>query len=376
MLTRLASCACLLFSASTLFAASTIERHGPAEYTGLGNDAFESKQYDRAISLYEQALADDPKYHYAIFNMAVTYQKKNNHDKAREYYQRAIDIEPDNADAHNNLGFITYRYKNYRSSIRHFTDAANITGNHPLENADYYYNLATAHEQLGEWDDARKAYINAISNDPNHYSAHYNLGSLYLGPLGNYVEAQRLLEKAHAIDNKQADPLLNLATLAEKTGRGKQPVDYLTQAVKVAPAKSAALARALWRRATYYRRLVPPKSIDMKEDLIAITRIDEYYPGVNGLLGRYYNDIADFSRAIVFLEKEVEGDYYDVNNEIDLECHYLLSQIYIEHELNANKALKHAKIYFNRFPNKSSAKQLQDRALRFNEPNSMSSTAP
>jgi len=342
-------------------AVELIENDSPAALTALGNEATQALQFDRAISLYKRALTKDPNYVFALFNLGVVHQQQGDLDQANEYYTQALNLQPDNAHALNNAGIITYRRQDYRLAIKHFSAAANVATNLPGDTADYFFNLATTHERLEEWLLAQKAYNNALSHDPQHFGSHYNLGTLYLGSLANPALAEQHLKAAHRINPGRPEPLLNMAMLSERFTRGKDPEIYYTEAIRVAPAGSTLLATALWKRATYYDRLKPPRKLDMRNDLLQVLEIDPHYPGANGSLGLYYESLADYDRAITYLEKEIEDEYDDPKHPIDLECHYTLSQIYTDHRFNLRKALEHAKAYQAQRPGSAAARRLGER---------------
>lgn len=352
---------CLLVVIGPLAAVEVIPDDSPAGLTALGNEAAQALQYDRAIGLYKKAIAKDPGYVYALYNLGVIHQQRDELDQATEHYNHALNIQPDNAAALNNSGIIAYSQQDYRLAIKQFNAAANVATNAPGDTAEYFYNLGTAHEQLQEWLLAQQSYNNALSHNPRHFGAHYNLGTLYLGPLSNPSLAEQHLDTANRINPSRPEPLLNLAVLSERFNRGKDPESYYTEAIRVAPSGSSLLATALWKRANFYDRIKPPRRIDMRKDLMQVLEIDELFPGANGKLGLYYESLAQYDRAITYLEKEVADDQDDPDNPIDLECHYTLSQIYIDHRFNLRLALDHAKRYNERRPNSAAARRLSER---------------
>ncbi|MEO0396081.1 MAG: tetratricopeptide repeat protein, partial [Cyanobacteria bacterium P01_A01_bin.137] len=66
------------------------------------------KRYDEAISSYEKAIELDPSYATAHNNLGATYNDLKRYDEAISSYEKAIELDPSYATAHNNLG-ITYK---------------------------------------------------------------------------------------------------------------------------------------------------------------------------------------------------------------------------------------------------------------------------
>ncbi len=118
------------------------------------------------------------------------------HKKAAEFFERAVEINPDSAEAH--------------------------------------YNLGVAYGNLGMFEKAVKAYKRAVDLDPGHEKAYCNLGIAYEGA-GNYKEAIEVYEKAIGLNPDSADLYLNLGVTYGRSGMNIKAVDALRRAVKIAP---------------------------------------------------------------------------------------------------------------------------------------------
>jgi superkiller protein 3 len=73
--------------------------------------------YDKAIEYYNKAIELNPDYAVAYYNLGNVYNNKGDYgkaieyyNKAIEYYNKAIELNPDSVDAYNNLG-IAYNIK-------------------------------------------------------------------------------------------------------------------------------------------------------------------------------------------------------------------------------------------------------------------------
>jgi tetratricopeptide (TPR) repeat protein len=91
-------------------------------------------------------------------------------DRAPEAYRRAIELNPDNADAHVNLGRLMQLKGNLQLAKRHYEKALAAVANHQLA----YYNLGTVFDELDEVDKAADYYRRA----PSVPDAHYNLARI------------------------------------------------------------------------------------------------------------------------------------------------------------------------------------------------------
>ena len=92
-------------------------------------------------------------------------------NKAPDAYRQAINLDPENADAHVNLGRLYQLRGDLKSAKRHYQRALETTSSHQLA----YYNMGTVFDELDEIDLAVKFYRKALSVA----DAHYNLARIY-----------------------------------------------------------------------------------------------------------------------------------------------------------------------------------------------------
>jgi tetratricopeptide (TPR) repeat protein len=345
-----------------------LEDGSPAKITSLGNEALMQGRYETAIELYRKALASDKTYFYALFNLALAYQQLNQLDDAKRWYEEARKVDGSNAQTLCNLGFLAFRRSDFKAGIELFEEAARLSVHQPLEAADYWYNAGSCREKLSQFNEARRAYEECLTRNDRHYGAHYNLGSLYLGPLGNtptsLEQAEAQLTRARDCDPKRIEAWINLGICHERSGHG-DPEAAFSKAVEVAAPSE--LNKAIWQRAQYYNRMRPPKRVLMRDDLVRVLATEPDFAQANGMLGSYYFSIADYENAIVHLEREVTGEHFDPNSSTDQEAHYILAVIYTDHRADPAKALSHATSYYQIHPDSAKIHELRRRSMRLGE---------
>lgn len=96
-------------------------------------------------------------------------------DQAREVYERLLEIDPDHADAHVNLGRLLHEEGSPASAEKHYRRALDLDPDHEIA----AFNLGVALEDLGRFKDAIDAYLRALELDPQNADAHFNLAGLY-----------------------------------------------------------------------------------------------------------------------------------------------------------------------------------------------------
>jgi tetratricopeptide (TPR) repeat protein len=124
-----------------------------------------AKKNKLAIEYYGNALRLNPKSTEALYDRGLFYQDKLEYNRAMEDYSTLLQIEPNNKDAHYNLGYIHLVYlKVYDQAIKHFTDAINSD---PYF-VQAYYNRGLCYEYLGDIAAAARDYKHALSIFPTY----------------------------------------------------------------------------------------------------------------------------------------------------------------------------------------------------------------
>lgn len=94
---------------------------------------------------------------------------------ALEAYQRAVELDPEHADAHVNLGCLLHEAGRIEEALHHYEKALEAHPEHPAAG----YNLGVVLEDMGRADEAIEAYRKAISSNPTLADAYFNLSMLY-----------------------------------------------------------------------------------------------------------------------------------------------------------------------------------------------------
>jgi tetratricopeptide (TPR) repeat protein len=344
---------------------TVLEAGSAGQLTALGNEALMQGRFETAIEHYRRALAVDKTSFQALFNLALAHQQLGKDAEARRWYEEALKISRDHPEVLCNLGWLAFRAGEWRRAEEHFLDAARQAAGSAADGADYWFNVGTARERLGEAQEARRAYEECLALDPNHFAGHFNLGTLYLGALSDQAQAldkaEAALTKARDLAPTRAEALVNLALCHERLGRGDAAAEF-DQAVKIAA--PAYLPHALFNRARFFDRQLPPRKLAMRDDLKAVLALEPDYPEANGLLGVYHFAVGEYDQAIQLLNREVAGDHFDSTSPVDVEAHYLLAIIHTDQRPDPVKALSHATSYYQLRPDSAKIQELRRRALR------------
>lgn len=117
--------------------------------------------YLDASTRFREAVELDPDFAAAHYNLGTTYQRMKAGEKAHEQFEKAVDLRPDNADYHFALGGSCFHLERYRRAAREFRRALDIDPFHLQARFSYAATL----EKLGRLDDARREWRRYLELD-------------------------------------------------------------------------------------------------------------------------------------------------------------------------------------------------------------------
>ncbi len=97
------------------------------------------------------------------------------HPDAIEAYGKALELDPEHAAAHINLGTLYYNRREYTLAEQHYRQAIEADPRYALA----YFDLGNVLDETGRLPDAAQAYRTAIQLAPTYADAHYNLALAY-----------------------------------------------------------------------------------------------------------------------------------------------------------------------------------------------------
>jgi len=145
--------------------------------------AFTRRDFLHAISMFERAIALDPRYAMAYAGMADAYSMlyryaeatAQNLQKAEQASQRAIELDPESAEAHTSLGTVMFTSGRFADAEKQFETAILI--NPKVFEPYLFYGRACLAE--GNFEKAARLFIRAQEVNPSDYQAPSFLGMVY-----------------------------------------------------------------------------------------------------------------------------------------------------------------------------------------------------
>lgn len=138
-------------------------------------------------------------------NTAISYSHLNDHDKAIEFYNKSLEINPKNKYSLNNKGFTLNILEKYEEAIPMFDKAIAIDSAFAYS----YNNRGLAKIKIGKLEEGLKDINYSLQIDENNAYGYRNLG-IYYFDIKEYATALELFTKAKELDNStyQIDELI------------------------------------------------------------------------------------------------------------------------------------------------------------------------
>lgn len=151
-------------------------------------------------------------------------------ERARQYYQKALELKPDSPDVHYGLAAVCFQMRDLAGAARHFREVTRLD---PLR-AGAFINLGAVYNLLEAFDDAVNALRRAIQLDPQRGEAYYNLGLVYKRK-GQVELALQAYREALRVDPRMADAHYNLANIFLERAQFSQAFAHYKQALDLRP---------------------------------------------------------------------------------------------------------------------------------------------
>jgi tetratricopeptide (TPR) repeat protein len=181
----------------------------PLSIESRGDILMVRKMYREAIDVFREDKSKNP----VIFNkIGIAYHQMQQLDNARKYYDQAVRLKPDYAEAINNVGTVYYAKKSFGKAIKYYKKALT----HAPNSASIYSNLGTAYFARKKYKEAMEAYQTALKLDPNVFE---NRGSY-----GVLLEERNIEERANFH--------FHMAKLYAQAGRNELALQYLRRALE------------------------------------------------------------------------------------------------------------------------------------------------
>lgn len=187
-----------------------------------------------AIKKIREEFLDD----YSFVRAGNEFLKAGETDNAIEEYKNALELNPNNVEAHLNMGYLYYNVKEmHEEGMAHLTKAIRISPSDPRVN----YDLGMALVEQEKYKQAAKYLSVALQRMPQwlhrQYSPanmHYSLG-MALFHTGKFRDSANHLSEAVSLDPGDANFHYTLGMVLAARGKIDETLAHYTEAVRIDP---------------------------------------------------------------------------------------------------------------------------------------------
>lgn len=199
-------------------------------YFYQGNTFYKQGKIEEAQAAFQKALELDPNYAEANANLGLILKQQGNLQAAIEKTREAIRIQPNIAEAHFNLGVALQAQGQVKEAIASYQEAIRLN----TKLAEAHFNLGVALKNEDKTAEAISAYREAIRLNPNFATAHINLGT-NLADQGKLDEAISELRKGLSLKPQDAEAYNNLGVALFKQKNLNKAISMWEEAIRINP---------------------------------------------------------------------------------------------------------------------------------------------
>ena len=279
----------------------------PLVYVTLGHVHRATGKYELALQEYQRALQLDPRNADAEIGLAKSFDSAGRTADAEASFRKAIALRPDFWEGYNQFGNFLEDHDRHDEAIAEFKRAIQLTP----DNASLYLNLASVYIDKGEpkfFPDAEQALRKSIAIDPS-YPAYANLGYLDIQEK-KFAEAADAVQKALQLNDKDYLVWGNLAIAYEGLNKREsaekareREIALLERGVEETPRDAVMQANLAL---LYAQKKLREKSISHIQSALALSPDDA---SVLESAGEAYEDLGDRAQALQCIEKSLRQGY-------------------------------------------------------------------
>jgi len=174
--------------------------------------------FEKAIEYLEKAIKIDPGSLYLKRELALLYAQQNNKRKALVIIRNILDNNPDDVETLILSGKIHHNLKNTVAAKEAYKKVIKID----KSRENIYLILGGLYIKDNELSDALSVFRQLVDNFPASYPGRFFLGKIH-SQKGNYKEAEKQLKKALALQPELVEPRFELLNIYRAQGKKQDP---------------------------------------------------------------------------------------------------------------------------------------------------------
>jgi Flp pilus assembly protein TadD len=208
----------------------------------LGEILSDKGQIEDAIAEFDKAIALRPNFSGNYDAKGLALYRAGRFAEAAASFERVTQLQPDNASGFQRLGTTYYSAGDTEKALVNYRRSLELAPTWKT-----YTNLGVFYHNQGKFDDAAKAYVEALKLDPTSQITHANLGDVYqrLGRTNDsrkeYANAVQMTDRVLKVNSKDALTLSERAVYEAKLTRWLDAQRDANTAATLAPADGQVL---------------------------------------------------------------------------------------------------------------------------------------
>lgn len=186
--------------------------------------------YARALPYFERAVDADPDYAEAWYQTGFCYGMLGRHADSLKASKQVVRLRPEWSATYANMGASYFALGQYKEAVDAYRQAIRLE---PY-NADSYYALGLAYGKLNQTEDEIQAFRRTVALRQDHASAYERLALAYFR-MKRYAEALGAFEQLKILKPADAKVCNYIGETYLEMNRASEAVEILTQAINIDP---------------------------------------------------------------------------------------------------------------------------------------------
>ncbi|MBE9215867.1 tetratricopeptide repeat protein [Plectonema cf. radiosum LEGE 06105] len=215
---------------ASIFIINTINSANAGELYKKANTFYELQRYQDALSNYQKAIEIQPEYAQAWNGKGKVLYELNSYQEALLAYDKAIQIVPDYQESWSGRGFVLNKLQRFQEAISSFDKALTLESEAP----EVWNGKGEALSNLKRYEEAIKSYDKAVELQPEYEQAWYNKAwALY--SLRRYEDALSTYEKVLQLNPNSERAWYNSGNALVNLNRNNDAIKAYSRAIEYKP---------------------------------------------------------------------------------------------------------------------------------------------
>ena len=254
-----------------------------------------------SAALWEHTLQVSPDNALAHTNLGVALQSDGHLEEAIRHYTAALEVDPEYANAQNNLGLALDRLGKRHEAISHLRAAVRSAPGV----AEHHLNLAPMLVENRNWDEAIEHLYAALEIEPDNPELYFHLGRAY-SRQERWGKAAECLREAVRLQPNVAHNRSTLAYILHKQGQTEAAQDEYQEAWRLDPHWAETATRSVWIFATHPEPLERNGPHALELALMICDATGNQKPEFLDALAAAYAEVGNFDDAVVTARQAIE----------------------------------------------------------------------